>query len=250
MSNVKKKRRIGIAVGLTVIALAIIPLIIAPTSPDFTEYEAGEQRKEAFFNYFLPIVEKRNQQIRVIRQELLVWHQTSNDLGWWDRRKLKKLAENYGMESFDISADADWTILLRRVDIVPPSLALAQAANESAWGTSRFAMQGNNYFGQWCYNKGCGIVPGSRDSGRAHEVEVFDSPEESVRRYINNLNSHDAYVPLRLIREDLRAKDKRITGDALVAGLNKYSERGDDYIKELSEMMQFNKLTEYDRATQ
>jgi len=116
------------------------------------------------------------------------------------------------------------------VDTIPPSLALAQAANESAWGTSRFARQAHNYYGQWCFEKGCGIVPDRRDANKSHEVAAFDSPRESVARYLHNLNSNSAPV----------------TGIALAAGLGKYSERGADYISELRSMIEFNKLSKYD----
>jgi len=100
------------------------------------------------------------------------------------------------------------------VDTIPPSLALAQAANESAWGTSRFARQAHNYYGQWCFEKGCGIVPDRRDANKSHEVAAFDSPRESVARYLHNLNSNSAYKSLRDIRSRLKAANKPVTGIA------------------------------------
>jgi Bax protein len=138
-------------------------------------------------------------------------------------------------------------VLLRRADIVPASLAIAQAANESAWGTSRFAKLGNNFFGQWCFSKGCGIVPKSRDTNKNHEVADFRSPADSVESYMLNLNTHDAYKPLRKIRQSLREEDKAVTGVALSYGLGKYSERGDEYGKEIREMISFNKLAVLDK---
>jgi len=250
MSDASSKQRIGIAAALVVVAVGVATWLNVSRSPDFTDYEAGAKRKTAFFSYFLPIVQQRNQEIKGIRQELKVWRQAPDELGWWDRRSVETLAETYGMESFDVNADADWKILLRRVDVIPPSLALAQAATESAWGTSRFAQQGNNFYGQWCFTEGCGIVPNSRDPGKAHEVAAFDSPEESVERYIHNLNSHDAYAPLRSIRENLRANEERVTGKALSAGLGTYSERGDEYIKELRSIMRINELSDHDQPAQ
>ena len=151
------------------------------------------------------------------------------------------------MENFG-GTPAEWETLLRRVDVVPPSLALAQAANESAWGTSRFARDGNNYFGQWCFEQGCGLVPKRRDEGRAHEVATFSSPVESVERYMANLNTHDAYRPLRERREQLRESEAPITGIQLAAGLEKYSERGEEYIAELRSMIRFNNLGAYDKV--
>jgi Bax protein len=123
---------------------------------------------------------------------------------------------------------------------------MAQSANESAWGTSRFARKGNNFFGQWCFRKGCGLVPKQRDANKTHEVAAFDSPEESVKMYIRNLNSNSAYKSLRDLRAKLRRANKPVTGHALAAGLKHYSERGLEYVKELREMISFNKLARYD----
>ncbi len=135
---------------------------------------------------------------------------------------------------------------MRRVNVIPPSLALAQAANESGWGTSRFAREANNYFGQWCYETGCGLVPARRDKNKTHEVAAFESPKESVGRYINNLNSNRAYQSLRDIRSRLIANNEPVTGYALAAGLNRYSERGADYVSELRAMIDYNKLSQFD----
>mgnify|MGYP002064425563 CR=1 FL=1 len=95
--------------------------------------------------------------------------------------------------------------LRRRVDTVPIRLALAQAAKESGWGTSRFARKGNNFFGQWCYDEGCGLVPRARGEGRSHEVRAFDSPGDSVASYLRNINTHHGYRELRHARAGLRA---------------------------------------------
>lgn len=242
----QKKRLLG-AVALVILGITLTYAVSRPSVPDFSDYSAGAERKQAFFAYFLPLVESRNQEIATSREELQAWHKDAGDLGWWDEHQLNGLAENFGMDSFDTRSDSDWDTLLRRVDTVPPSLALAQAANESAWGTSRFSREGNNFYGQWCFEEGCGIVPNSRDAGKSHEVAAFDSPRESVNRYINNLNTHDAYKPLRMIRARLRDQDKPVTGLQLAGGLGKYSERGDAYITELRSMMRYNKLGEYDQ---
>jgi Bax protein len=135
---------------------------------------------------------------------------------------------------------------MNRVDVVPPSLAIAQSANESAWGTSRFARKGYNFFGQWCYRKGCGLVPKKRDANKTHEVAAFDSPQESVKMYIRNLNSNRAYKSLRDLRAKLRRSNKPVTGHELAAGLKRYSERGLEYVRELREMISYNKLAVYD----
>ena len=150
------------------------------------------------------------------------------------------------MQNFSIDDDDSWQALLKRVDVIPPSLVLAQAANESAWGTSRFAKSGFNYFGQWCFKKGCGIVPGKRDAGKEHEVAAFSSPRKSVGSYIRNLNSHPAYQSLRSIRIQLRSENKAITGIALAGGLSEYSARGSEYVEELRSIIRYNKLAKYD----
>ncbi len=244
--NGQKKRLLG-AAALVVLAIGLVYAVSGPSVPEFSDYAAGKERKQAFFGYFLPLVQSRNQQIAADRDELLAWQKDASELGWWDEHQLTGLAGDYGMEAFDAGSDADWDTLLRRVDTVPPSLALAQAANESAWGTSRFSREGYNFYGQWCFKAGCGIVPNKRDAGKNHEVAAFDSPQESVDRYISNLNTHDAYKPLRMIRARLRDQGKPVTGLALAGGLGKYSERGDAYISELRSMMRFNDLGEYDR---
>jgi len=215
--------------------------------PNFGEIPAGRERKAAFFGYFLPIIEKQNLAIQKTRQRLRDWYQNQDDISTRETGEISKIASRYRIDDFDIESDENWEVLLNRVDVVPPSLALAQAANESAWGTSRFARKGNNFFGQWCFKKGCGLVPEKRDANKTHEVAAFDSPQESVKMYIRNLNSNSAYKPLRDIRAQLREADEPVTGHELAAGLNRYSERGSEYVSELREMIDYNELTPYDR---
>ena len=124
---------------------------------------------------------------------------------------------------------------------MPEWLALMQAANESAWGTSRFAREGNNFFGQWCFRKGCGIVPSRRAKGATHEVAAFKSPAESVRAYMHNLNTGKAYRYLRKIRTGLRRQGKPLTAEVLAAGLDHYSERGHAYVEDLRRMIRVNR---------
>jgi Bax protein len=138
------------------------------------------------------------------------------------------------------------TILLRRLDIIPADLALAQAAMESAWGRSRFAREGNNYFGQWCFSKGCGIVPEKRPAGARYEVQRFDSPAESVAGYMRNLNSHPRYTELRLIREKARAESADISGQQLAGGLHGYSAIGDTYIRTLRVLIRANQFERFE----
>ena len=134
--------------------------------------------------------------------------------------------------------------LLYKVDIIPTSMALAQAAVESAWGTSRFARQANNFFGQWCFSEGCGIVPKHRTSGAIHEVQMFDSPKQAVSAYFLNINSHPAYEPAREIRASAYEHDHLVAGSEMVAGLLSYSGIGEHYVDELRSIIRVNKLEE------
>ncbi|MEX0914821.1 MAG: glucosaminidase domain-containing protein, partial [Wenzhouxiangellaceae bacterium] len=146
--------------------------------------------------------------------------------------------------------DVDWerddrlesvAMLERRVDAVPVSLALVQAATESGWGRSRFAVEGNNLFGHWCYRRGCGLVPERRNTGAAHEVAAFDSVSASVRRYLHNLNTHAAYAPLRAIRARLRDNGESPSAMALADGLTRYSERREEYVDEIKTVIRVNR---------
>lgn len=138
--------------------------------------------------------------------------------------------------------------LKKRVDIVPPSLALAQAAEESGWGTSRFAIKGNSLFGQWDFS-GQGIKPKEQ---RAHlgnyGIAAFESPQDSIEAYMLNLNTHRAYQRMRDKRAEFRKQNKAPTGWELAKTLDKYSERGADYVKSLHSIMSYNKLNDADQA--
>jgi Bax protein len=155
---------------------------------------------------------------------------------------IRELSRIYELPTDDVLDQAYLQRLLWRVDVIPPSLVLAQAASESAWGTSRFAQEGNNYFGQWCFVPGCGFVPSRRRSTASHEVKSFNNVEEAVHAYFMNLNTFASYQYLRVIRQQLRNKEQPIDGISLSEGLGSYSERGDAYIKELRTMIYKNNL--------
>lgn len=138
--------------------------------------------------------------------------------------------------------------LVRRVDVIPTSLVLAQAANESGWGTSRFAREGNNIFGQWCFDEGCGLVPNKRGEDASHEVRAFASVDAAVRAYFRNLNTHPSYEDLRTLRASMRMQGLPLNSMVLARGLTRYSERGMDYVEELQAMIRVNELRERDRV--
>lgn len=233
--------------GLMLLALLIglfLPLG-APEAPDFSEFAAGDARKAVFFEYMAPLIEQENDAILASREQILRI-QEAGSATWSERRWMTLLADRYEMDDFNPTDPAHRAQLIKRVDKVPASMALAQAANESAWGTSRFARLGNNYFGQWCFVAGCGLVPEARNSGASHEVAAFESARESVRRYMNNINTHNAYLDLRNRRASLRAEGNDISGLALAPALIRYSERGQEYVSELQAMIRGNDLQQYD----
>lgn len=204
--------------------------------PDFAAMTDVKAKKQAFFDYFYPLIVAENKRILAEREKLL--SATSE-------AKLKPLCEKYSSDCDTITAEQKQQ-LLRRVDVVPPALALAQAAKESGWGTSRFARKGNNFFGQWCFSKGCGLVPSGRSSGANHEVRKFESPRESVRAYLFNLNTGNVYQDLRKMRQQARQQNKLFNGEELAEALLYYSERREAYVKEVKGLISYNKLSRYD----
>ncbi len=207
----------------------------------FLDYPAGSERKQIFIDYLKPIIEEKNQTLLKNREKLIRLSEKTK-LNIREQRWLKHISQSYNYDSFDIDNKAHWSDLLNKVDSIPASLALAQAAKESGWGTSRFSREANNYFGQWCYTTGCGLVPKHRKQNAKHEVTKYKSVEESVFTYINNLNTNPAYKNLREIREQLRKVGQTITGYHLAEGLKHYSEGGELYIKEVQALIQNNKF--------
>lgn len=212
--------------------------------PDFKQYSVVAEKKAAFFGYLYPRLALANLRIEAARHYLRQLRQKA-ELSEKDKQWLSKHASRLRVDAEDPKELISG--LEQRMDIVPPSLVLAQAANESAWGTSRFATRGNNLFGQWCFTQGCGLVPNSRTSGMTHEVEVFKSLYGSIRAYLTNLNRHNAYRDLRQRRRSLRAKNQFPDGITLAGGLQAYSERGQAYVEEIRSMIRFNDLSDYDQ---
>lgn len=210
--------------------------------PDFAGINDIPTKKRTFFAYLLPAINAENNKLLVKRQQLTLWHQQMT-LGAGISQEhdslLKQWAKDYRVTNNDSTLHTLEALLLR-VDIIPSELVLVQAANESAWGTSRFARQGLNFFGIWCYKKGCGMVPKSRNLGANHEVAAFKSVEASVAGYFNNINKHNAYQLLRKLRAELRAKDQPLDAQVLASGLLHYSERGSEYVLDITDMIRQN----------
>lgn len=222
--------------------------LIQPDIPDFEKFTNTQEKKQQFFNYFAPIVVKENQRILERRDSLKkIHHKLSigKQLSIKEIRELESLATAYKVNSQMTPAKISQTLLIR-VNTVPVSLALAQAANESAWGTSRFAKKGNNYFGQWCFSRGCGLVPLHRSPNSKHEVRVFNTPEDSVKAYMRNINSHAAYEDLRQLRTQAEKEGIFAGGLLLAEGLISYSERGHAYVDEIQSMIESNQLETLD----
>lgn len=214
--------------------------------PDFSQYTDVKAKKQAFFSYLQPIVAANNQRILDDRARLGALAVASEEaLSRADRRFLEGLVDRYEVDAAASSEDQRVELMVR-LDTVPMSLALTQAAMESAWGTSRFAREGNNLFGQWCYQAGCGIVPKRRGDGQVHEVASFDTIDAAVASYLRNINSHRAYADLRAARAALRAANQPVTGSAMANHLLRYSERGAAYVEEIQAMIRINKLAALD----
>nr|WP_283102688.1 glucosaminidase domain-containing protein [Shewanella abyssi] len=210
--------------------------------PKFSDITDVKAKKRAFFNFLRPSVKHQNAIIEDERQFLIgirTQLENENKLTDADEFRLQQIAEKYQYTSRRINTDTINKLLVR-VDVVPEQMVLIQAANETGWGSSRFAREGLNFFGQWCFRKGCGLVPQSRSDGLSHEVAVFKTVEDSVASYMRNLNSNAAYSLLRSIRADMRAENQEPSANKLVYGLVNYSERQEAYIDELLEMLRQN----------
>lgn len=210
-----------------------------------------DAKKRIFFRAMAPLALRSNELIRAERERLESLP-AGDALTEDHRRWLADLAADYGVESPGGGAGdaAEWEAvreaLRMRVDEVPVSLVLAQAANESGWGTSRFAAEGNALFGQWSFG-GSGMLPeAQRESLGDYRVAAFESPLLSVVAYMRNLNTHASYASLREIRARARAAGDVPRGLDLAAGLERYSERGQAYVDEIRSMIEFNGIQEAD----
>ena len=227
-----------------------IPVTSPPEAtalPDFASYVDVREKKSAFFNYLLPLVRFSNQLVRVDRERFKRVQSDPINLKSPEAKKItRRLNSQYriALERFpDLSFLEE---LDKRIGQIPESLALAQAAKESGWGTSRFSKEANNLFGQWCFTEGCGIIPARRSKGMTHEIQKFDSVGDAIEAYVHNLNTHRAYSMLREKRYSLLKEGKSPSGSDLAITLTEYSERGAIYGQEVASLIRYNKLEEYD----
>lgn len=220
-------------------------LFVAEVPPDMAALDKPAARKALFIRIALPLVLAANEAIlrdRARIERLRAKLVGNGTLAIAEQRWMGEIFAAYGAPMFDFAE------LLRRVDIVPPSLAIAQGAEESGWGTSRFAREGNALFGQRIFRGTGGLVPRERAAGERYCVRRFARLFDAVRAYAANLNSHPAYVQFRSLRAGLRGQGRRPEGLALVDALRFYSERRAAYVATLRQIIRIDRLTTFDRA--
>lgn len=205
---------------------------------EIKQIENTKKRKEFFIQIVLPLILEENYLIRLDRKRLFVILNKNNNTEF-ERKWLKSKFKQYGV------VNRDFTTLKIRMDEIPVSLAIAQAAKETGWGTSRFALEGNALFGQWTWN-GDGIKPASADGNSTHKIMKFKILRASVRAYQRNLNTHSSYKKFREARAIQRDNDGKLNSLELVKHLDKYAETGKEYIVVLKKIIKQNSLTDFD----
>jgi Bax protein len=214
------------------------PIYFTQFPKDLDELQNTQLKKETFIKIVLPLIVVENERILDDRKKLIILSEkkfTTDPEKQWIRQKLLE----YKVKKGNIKE------LLVRMDIIPVSIALAQAAKESGWGTSRFALEGNAIFGQWTWS-GQGIAPLNRESNKSHKILKFPILRASVKAYKNNLNTHNSYSKFRSKRLSLREKNKKISGLELTETLNNYAQTGSEYTKILNQIIKQNRLTDFE----
>lgn len=231
---------------------AAVPRVrVAAFPADLGEVNRTVERKKLFFQSVVPLILLENERVLKERQwltDILARVDAGRPVAAYERAWLGALAERYDVAGrpLDPGPRAE---LLKRVNVVPPSLALAMAALESGWGTSRFVGEGNNLFGQWTFRPGTGLVPLERPAGASYELAVFPDLSSSFRAYLHNLNTHWAYRDFRDRRAALASLDTPGAAESLARSLLRYSTRGADYTADVVRVIRRNHLTRFDHAT-
>ena len=216
------------------------PIYLTKLPRDLKYLGDTKKKRELFIKIVLPLILSENEKIQDDREKLFkILSKNFNTVG--ERVWLKRRFKEYKIE------DQDLAKLKMRMDIIPVSMALAQAANESGWGTSRFALEGNALFGQWTWSKK-GISPKNKDPDQSHKILQFQILKASVRAYKNNLNTHNAYQEFREVRAKLRQSGTKITGLALVPYIKNYAAIGEKYVVILEDIIVNNSLSDFDKA--
>lgn len=200
-------------------------------------------KKRYFFEFFIGKIELENRKILDERKFVESLHNNKNLNETSSKyKRLKELQVKYKVQNL-----YDYKRFLERIDIIPPSLALAQAATESGWGTSRFFKKANNIFGHWTYNPKIGMLPLKRKQGKKHLIRIFSTLQASIAAYMLNLNRTPAYYEFRVKRKKQRNSGKFIDGMKLASTMTKYSGIGHNYVKILKSIIKKNNLTHYDK---
>ena len=220
---------------------AVDPVFLSKLPTGIANIDNIGDRKKLFIKVILPLVIYENNKILEDRNYL---NQISSEKSLSEQETVwldKKLKE-YKVKAGDIEE------LKKRMDVIPPSLAIAQAAYETGWGTSRFAMEGNSLYGARTWKKGKGIVPNDRGEEQKFEVLSFKIIRASISSYKKNLNTHQSYNEFRKARAIQRKEKNRVFGLELSQYLNKYSEIGDVYVQRLKKIIEQNSLTDFDES--
>jgi len=216
------------------------PIYLTKLPKDLKTLGNTKEKRDLFIKIILPLILAENEKIIEDRKKLFkILGKNFNTIG--ERVWLKKRFKQYKI------IDQDLSKLKMRMDIIPVSIALAQAANESGWGTSRFALEGNALFGQWTWSKK-GITPENQDKDKSHKILQFQILKASVKAYKNNLNTHNAYKEFREERAKIRERDETINGLLLIKYLKAYASIGEKYIAILTNIIVKNSLTDFDNA--
>ena len=219
---------------------SVKPIYLSQLPKDLNRLKNAKKKKDTFIKIVMPLILDENNKILENRKKLFkILNKSTNSMG--EKRWLKRRFKEYGIKKGDI------TELKVRMDIIPPSIAIAQAAIESGWGTSRFALEGNAMFGQWTWSKN-GIEPTEKSKNQNHKILKFSMLRSSVKAYKNNLNTHNAYKEFREVRAKLRQSGTKITGLALIKYLKNYSAIGVKYTEIIEGIIVHNSLTDFDKA--
>ena len=216
------------------------PITLSLLPEEMKMIESSKRKKNLFIKIILPLILEENNRIKLDRRKLfavLNKNKNTNSEKQWLNLKFKQ----YGVVNKDLST------LKIRMDEIPVSLAIAQAAKETGWGTSRFALEGNALFGQWTWS-GEGIKPAGAENDTTHKVMKFKILKSSVRAYQRNLNTHSSYKDFRLARAELRDNKMKLDSLILANYLDKYAETGKEYVKILKQIIKQNNLIEFDDA--
>ena len=216
------------------------PVALTLLPAEIKMIENTSKRKEFFIQIILPLILKENNNIKLDRKRLFSIINKSNN-SELEKKWLLKKYKQYGVNSRDLS------VLKIRMDEIPVSLAIAQAAKETGWGTSRFAQEGNALFGQWTWS-GEGLKPKDSEKSQGHKVMRFNVLQASVRAYQRNLNTHSSYANFRKARAELRDSGKLLDSIILVKFLDKYAETGEEYTEVLKKIILQNDLKDFDDA--